>query len=256
MRGAPGGRAPSFHAGIRAPVWKPPVEVKDVIPSCAAGVPIFQALPSEGLAELAGAMRHQRFGRGELVVAAGEEVQHLIVVARGRLKLVFTTRSGREQTVRTLGPGEFLGEMALFAPARLEGDLVALEETDACLVPRAAVQAILQKHHHAALRLVESLAQRLAEAEQMIADLGLRDVAQRLAAELLRSAAGVAPGPEGALRVRMRAPWLEVAVKLGTTPESLSRRLKSLAEQGIISQAGARTIIIKDSERLRRIAEL
>jgi len=217
------------------------------IPSCAAGVPIFQALPPAGLADLGEAMRHRHFARGELVAAAGEPVEYLIVVAGGRLKAVHTAASGREQVVRTLGPGEFLGEMALFAPARHEGDLVALEETDACLVPRRAVQAILARYPEVSVRLVEALAQRLVEAEQLVADLGLRDVGQRLAAELCRLA-------EGGL-VHLSRPWAELAVRLGTTPESLSRRLKALQAQGIIAQKGARTVLILAPERLQRLAQ-
>lgn len=219
------------------------------VPSCAAGVPIFRALPPAGLAELGGAMHHRRFERGELVVQAGEAITHLIVVARGRLKLVHTSSSGREQVVRTLGPGEFLGEMALFAEAQHEGDLVAMEESEACLIARAGIQAILLTHPEVAQAVVAALAQRLAEAEQLIADLGLRDVGQRLAAELLRLA-----GDEH--RVQLDVPWNELAYRLGTTPESLSRRLRALVQQGILAQESSRTVLINDRERLRRLAEL
>ncbi|MFZ5825041.1 MAG: Crp/Fnr family transcriptional regulator [Bacillota bacterium] len=221
------------------------------IPACAATVPIFRALPAEGLEELGRAMRHRAFARGERVVGTGEPVTHMIVVARGRLKLVHTTSSGREQVVRTLGPGEFLGEMALFAPATHEGDLIALEETEACLIARDAVQAILKKHPVVAVAAVEALARRLAEAEKLIADLGLRDVGQRLAAELLR----LAGESEGAVRVRIPVPWAEMARRLGTTPESLSRRLRALVEQGMISQESGRTVVIQDLERLRLVAD-
>lgn len=226
------------------------------IPSCAAGVPIFRILPGAELDQLGAAMRHRRFGRGELVATAGEPVEELVVVARGRLQSVHTTAGGRGQVVRTAGPGEFLGEMALFAPALHEGDLVAVEDTDVCLVPRAAVQAILRRHPDVALRLVEALAQRLADAEQTIADLGLRDVGQRLAAELLRlSLEQGAPAGDGAVRVRLPVSWVNLASRLGTTPESLSRRLRALAEQGIIRQEGRRTVVIQDPQRLRRLAE-
>jgi CRP-like cAMP-binding protein len=225
------------------------------IPSCAAGVPIFQVLPPEGMAELGEAMRHRQVAKGELLAAAGEPVAHLIVVARGRLKLAHTSQSGREQVVRVLGPGEFFGEMALFAPAQYDGDLIALEDTAVCMVPRKAVQVLLQRHPSVGLRLVEALAQRLAEAEQLIADLGLRDVGQRLAAELLRLAEGEGEGAQPGAAVHLPVPWAELAYRLGTTPESLSRRLKALAQQGMIEQTGTRTVVLKDPGRLRRVAE-
>lgn len=225
------------------------------IPSCAATVPIFRSLSSDGLEELGLAMHHRCVGRGERLAAAGEPVTHMVVVARGRLKVSHITQSGREQVVRTLGPGEFLGEMALFSPTLHEGELVALEETDICLLPRQAVQSVMERHPSVAIRLVEALAQRLAEAEQLIADLGLRDVGQRLAAELLRLAQRTTPAPDGTIRVRVPAPWAELAFRLGTTPESLSRRLKAMSEQGLLSQSGLRTVTLLDSERLRALAQ-
>ncbi|HWI60526.1 MAG TPA: Crp/Fnr family transcriptional regulator [Symbiobacteriaceae bacterium] len=218
------------------------------LPSCAAGVPIFRALPPDGMDELGQSMRHRRFAKGELVAATGAPVAYLIVVANGRLKQVHVSAGGREQVVRLLGPGDFLGEMALFAPAVHEHTLLAAEESDCCLVPREAIQSLMRRHPDVALRLVESLAQRLAQAEQLIVDLGLRDVGQRLAVELLREAAG-------STKVKMPGPWSELALRLGTTPESLSRRLKTFAEQGLIRQEGARTVVILEPEKLRRIAE-
>ncbi len=228
--------------------------VVPAIPSCVAGVPIFRVLPPDGLEELGKALRHQHYERGEAVALAGNPVKQLVVVARGRLKLAHSTAGGREQVVRILETGDFLGEMALFTPAHHEGDLIALGATEVCLVPRPAVQAILQRHPGVAIRLVEALAQRLAAAEQLVADLGLRDVAQRLAAELLRASAGATQGPEG-IRVRMPVPWAQIALRLGTTPESLSRRLKALVEEGVLLQEGPRTVIIADVARLRELAE-
>lgn len=245
--------------GIRRPDADAMKEARPLtqIPSCIAGVPIFRALPAEGMDDLGRAMRHRHLEKGETLATSGDPVAHLVVVARGRLKLVHTSRSGREQVVRVLGAGEFHGEMALFAPTRYEGDLVALESAEVCMLPREAVQDVLKRHHSVALRLVEALAQRQAESEQLIADLGLRDVGQRLVAELLRLAAGeggvdrLEPG----VKVCVPLPWAEMAFRLGTTPESLSRRLKSLAQQGLIEQSGTRDVVLKEIHRLRQMVE-
>ena len=225
----------------------------DDIPSCAAGVPVFKMLSPADLAKVGGAMSHKHFRKGEVVASAGSTLDHLFVVARGRLNVVHTTAGGREQVVRTLGPGEFLGEMALFYESVLEGDVVAVEETDACVLPKQAVQEVL-KNPAASLRLVEEMAKRLSTAEQLIADLGLREVGQRLAAELLRLAPSGEQGPQGAT-VTVPVPWARLAAKLGTTPETLSRRLGTLADQGIIRQLGGRSILILNLDRLREISQ-
>jgi len=224
------------------------------LPACAAGVPFLRDLPPAALAELGRSMRHRHVERGELLALAGDPVEALIVVARGQLKAARSTASGREQIVRSLGPGEFLGELALFTPAHHESDLTAVEPSDVCLVSRQAVQALLRQYPEAAVHLVESLARRLTDAEELIAELGLLDVGQRLAGELVRVAeGGESVGDE--IRVRLRVPWTEVAARIGTTPESLSRRLKRLVADGIVRQAGPRTVVIRDLARLRLLAE-
>jgi CRP/FNR family transcriptional regulator len=48
---------------------------------------------------------------------------------------------------------------------------------------------------------------------------------------------------------------VELATRLGTTPESLSRRLRALADQGLIRQEGGRKLVVLDLEALRAIAE-
>lgn len=251
------------------------------IPSCAAAVPVFRMLPDSQLLKLGEAMEHRHFHKGDIVASAGSPLDHLIVVAHGRLNIVHTTVAGREQVVRSLGPGEFLGEMALFYETKLDGDVIAAEDSAACLLPRRAVQEVLQ-HPPAALKLVEEMAKRLASAEQLIADLGLKEVGQRLAAELVRlmEPAGMPPDVSAGVPTAAKAdakadvpadatirsahnqilvtvpvPWSHLASKLGTTPETLSRRLGSLADQGVIRQLGGRKLVILDPDRLRTIAE-
>ncbi len=223
------------------------------VPSCAAGVPFLRALPHAALVELGQAMRHRHIERGQVLALAGDPVEHLIVVAQGRLKLAQTTISGREQLLRTVDPGEFHGELALFAPARYDGDLIALDPSEVCLLGREAVQGLLTRHPDAAITLVETLARRLTQAERMIADLGLHDVGQRLAGELLRASGDATVAND--TRVRLPVPWREVAARIGTTPESLSRRLRVLADAGIVRQERARTVVILDAERLRLLAD-
>ncbi|MGI6082462.1 MAG: Crp/Fnr family transcriptional regulator [Limnochordia bacterium] len=222
-----------------------------MVESCAMAVPVFRDLPAESLQQLDETMQHRRWSRGETVMAHGTFIEHLVIVADGELKLVRTTSSGREQVIRVLGPGEFFGEMALFTQIELEGDLIAAADTGVCMVPRAGVQKLLRVHPELSLALVEALAQRLYEAEQLIAELGLRDVGQRLAAALLRYAEAAETNT-----VSLPISWAELAVRLGTTPETLSRRLRTMTEKGIIEQKAQRLFVVVDHEALSDLARI
>jgi len=225
------------------------------IPGCVSIVPIFRDLPTPALAELEQAMMHKRFPRGEIIHRAGDRVSELLVVASGQLRIVHTHPSGREQIVRIVGPGELIGELGLLAPAHYEGELVAAIPTEVCILPREAVQSVMRNYPDAALRLIESLAKRLALAEQMIGDLSLRDVGQRLAAELCRMAPFGRRLEGNRIQIEISGSWADLANKLGATPESLSRRLKSLTDAGVIQRTeGSRTLVILDLEKLEAMA--
>lgn len=219
--------------------------------SCTAAVPVFRSLPAGSLQELDETMHHRRWGRGEVVLAHGALIEHLVIVAEGELKLTRITASGREQVIRVLGPGDFFGEMALFTQITLEGDLVATSDTSVCMVPRASVQRLLQTHSELSVALVEALAQRLYEAEQQIVELGLRDVGQRLAAALLRYAKAT-----NVAVIQLPISWAELAVRLGTTPETLSRRLRVMVEEGLIEQMGPRLFVVRDLQGLKDLAQI
>lgn len=228
------------------------------VTSCIYNVPIFKQLPEEHVRRLQRVMVHRHLQPGDVCVRAGNTVEHLFVVHRGSLRLSRIGGSGREQVLRELGPGEFYGEISLFAEVISEGDLVAASETEACVLERSAVQSVLHAAPHMTMPLVQALARRLFEAERAIGELALYDVGQRLAAELLRQAAEAA-GLEaigadvllsGTVRFRLPLSWAQLATKLATTPESLSRRLSSFGAEGLIGVNG-RDVVIHDVEKLR-----
>ena len=223
------------------------------IVSCIHQVPVFRVLPQDSVERLQGIMQHSRMEPGDTVLRMGDTLHRLVVVVRGRLKLSRTSKNGREQIIRELGPGHFFGEMALFTEVQSEGDLVAMEPTHVCMLERGALQTELQKTPHVNWLLVEMLARRLAEAERLVGDLSLLDVSERLASELLRLAQSGRPTSQG-IRVELPFAWAQLATRLGTTPESLSRRLRDFSEAGWV-QADGRHLLIRDMDRLREVVD-
>ena len=109
-------------------------------------------------------------------------------------------------------------------------------------------------NQNVALKLAEALARRLSRAESLIADLGLKDVGQRLAKEIMFLAQSGKPADEG-IEVTVPLAWAEIAARIGTTPETLSRRLNAFADQGLIRLTGPRSLIVLRPLKLQAIAE-
>ncbi len=193
--------------------------------------------------------QQHRFRLGERIASVGDPAPHLLLVARGRVHLIYHNRHGYALAVRTATVGNFLAEYALLPDARHEGDLVTAESSEVWMIPRQAVVDAVQQDPQLAVDLLRSFADGMVRMELHIIDLGRLEVKQRIAGAIMHLATR---GNVTASRVWLPAPWAAFAMWLGTTPETVSRELRKLARAGIISVHGTRGIQILDPAALRR----
>ena len=85
-------------------------------------VPLFADVPGRTLAALAMRAREVEVAEGDVVIEQGAVEDHLFAVVRGR----FVARDG-ERTLRELGPGATVGELAALAPEPRSASVTALE---------------------------------------------------------------------------------------------------------------------------------
>lgn len=215
---------------------------------CVRRVPIFQGLSDSELAAVAALARPVRLRRGEVAYTAGAPVGTLLVVHRGRVSLTHRAPDGREQVVRVLEEGEFVGEDAFLSGARPDHDVVAAADTQLCTFSHADLARLVGQHPGIAVRMLQTLSTRLAEADRLLASVSGQDVVARVAGYLLDLPA--TRGSAGHPLVRLPLPKKAIASYLGTTPESFSRSLSTLAREGVIESAGARCVLVLDPAAL------
>jgi len=210
---------------------------------------LFEGLDDAYLDELVVRGRRKRFEAGQAVFFEGEKADGLYVVLRGRMKVFKLSPKGREQTLKIMGPGEPVGEVAVLSgepyPASAEG----IDAGEAFYIPRQAFLDLVGREPEVAMRLLAALSARLRSFASLIEDLSLRDVSERLAAHLLSLAS--AGGPEQIIDLDVSKTQLSAAV--GTVPETLSRAFGQLARAGAVETHGRR-VHIKDRALLERVA--
>lgn len=211
---------------------------------CISVVPIFNHLEKEQMDEIMKTVRSVSFIKGEMIYRAGQRSDSLYIVNQGRIKIYRLSESGKEQLVRMLKPGDFTGELALFKETVHESFAEALEKTRVCLIKRSDLQKFLLKYPSISLRLLAEFADRLEQAEKQFS-LVTEKVETRLAlflAECMES--------EGQNPFVLPMSKKDLASYLGTTPETLSRKLADLERQGYIRQKAHKKIEILDMEGL------
>jgi CRP/FNR family transcriptional regulator len=162
------------------------------------------------------------------------------------VKVYRLTESGGEQLVRLMSPGDFLGETALLADATSDHFAEALRPSEICSLGREPVTRLLAERPGVALQMLQTVSDRLGTAEQRLSALTGHSAGQRLAQQLLYLA-----DEAGSSSFRLPTTKKDLASYVGTSPETLSRRLGALQESGIIRLGPGRTVEVLDPAQLQ-----
>ncbi|MDN5558972.1 MAG: Crp/Fnr family transcriptional regulator [Ruaniaceae bacterium] len=214
---------------------------------CVARVPLFQGLSFEDQLAVATLASHSVVDRGEQLYAAGSRSSQLMVVHTGAVKVTRIDIDGREQILRVLGPGAFIGESAFLTGERPTHFATAMEPASMCVFRHADLGRLVREHPSIGLRMLQEVSRRLAATESRLAAVISGDVTSRLAEYLL--SLPTRQVEDGTL-VQFPMAKKDIASLLDTTPESLSRQLRKLQQSGIARTTGARGLIILDIDAL------
>lgn len=123
-------------------------------------VEMFRALSNEETANLAGRLRKEGFALGEVIIREGEQGESLYVLARGRVRILLSLRSGLTEQVGTLEPGDFFGEMSLMTGEARSATVIAMDQVDCYVMEKAHLVETLAKRPELAAELSSILADR------------------------------------------------------------------------------------------------
>ncbi|WP_067433250.1 Crp/Fnr family transcriptional regulator [Nocardioides jensenii] len=211
-------------------------------------VPLFAGLPETTKHHVASAVVTRQYQRDERIYGPGDRTG-LFIVHEGLVKVHRLAASGTEQLLRLMSPGDFLGETALLADTTTDHFAVALRPSELCMLDRERFKRLLGQHPGVAVHMLQTVSGRLGLAEHMVSDLTGRSVAQRLAQQLLLLA-----DEAGRADFTLPTTKKELASYLGTTPETLSRRLATLQEAGVIRLGSGQSMELLDPASLRTVS--
>ena len=205
-----------------------------------ATIPLFEGLPKEQLDDLAMSVTDQMFNRKEIIFSEGDDGTGFYVVITGRVKVFKSSPDGKEQILHILGPGEPFGEIPVFIGKPFPANAEAMEESRIFFFPRDAFIDLIKMNPSLALNMLAVLSKRLRRFTLMIDDLSLKEVPGRLAAYLLY----LSEQETGTSHLELKITKSQLASLLGTIPETLSRILRRMVEQGLIESDGPRIKIV------------
>jgi CRP/FNR family transcriptional regulator len=206
--------------------------------------PVFAALPEEDLRALASLAVLLRYGGKKTVFREGDAVDGFYVVASGKVKIFKLSEEGKEQVLHVIEPGGSFAEAALFEEGRYPAHAETLSETEILFFRKQPFLELLEKRPALSLRMLASLSRWLHRMTDLVEDLSLRNVETRLLLFLWREMSDRGLAVKDGATLELPFGKNVLAARLGAAPETFSRALKKLQEEGRISVRGKRIKIM------------
>ena len=204
---------------------------------------VLGGLPDDAIETLVARARHVRFAKRETLYRPGDEGDSLMVILPGRVKISNVTDDAREVVLNFLGPGDLNGEIAVLDGKGRSADATALEPTEAAVIYRRDLLAVLERHPAALLGIVAELAGKLRMTSAMV-EHGLLQMSAKAARGLLRLAEMHGKEADGGTHLDIKLSQKDLGSYLGLSRENTSRELGRLREAGLIRSDGGEIVIV------------
>ena len=194
-------------------------------------------------------MRTLRAAKGRTIISAGARTADVFYLAEGEVQVLLFSANGREVSVRNLGPGAVFGELAALDGLPRSASVIALSDVRLRIMSRDDFLSCIEASSEAALWLARRLGAEVRRLTERVFELSALNVQARLHCELLRLARG--GGPHASL-VSPAPTHAELANRIGTHREAVTRELRALAQMNIIRNH-RRSLEFLDVAELERV---
>jgi CRP-like cAMP-binding protein len=130
--------------------------VADPIVVALSRVPLFAGLSADDLATLATVTSRRSLDVGMVLTTEGEVGEEFYVIERG-----VVTITARDQLLRTLGPGDFLGEIAIVFGGTRTATAVATEPGSLLVLPKPDFLELLAANTSIEDKILSTASERL-----------------------------------------------------------------------------------------------
>ncbi|URM94089.1 cyclic nucleotide-binding domain-containing protein [Actinomadura madurae] len=189
------------------------------------------------------AARPRAFGPGAPILRQGYPADYVVVIRTGWTK-VRVDRAGEERIVAVRGPGDLIGERALFEGDAWSATVIALDAVEALVIEAADFRRVVERHPGVQSVLEKQAHDRAIEAAAHTSGTELADTQLRLAA--LFTTLSRARGRTLPVTGRELAGWTS------SSPAAVDSVLARWGGQGLV-RAEAATIDVLDVARLERL---
>lgn len=213
-------------------------------------VPLFTDLSDEEMTLIARSVSRLRFDRGATIFVEGDACHELLIVEEGTVKIFKSAASGRQQLIGIERAGNSLAEVPVFDGGRYPAAAEAAVSAVLLRLPADQFRRICLQNPELGLKVFKVLGHRLGHLASLVEELSFSTVRGRLIARLIRLADETGELTPRGIQFQLTENNEELAARLGTVRDLISRNLGRLHCAGLIEMT-RRTVNIPDLSILR-----
>lgn len=229
------------------------IELNDYIINSMRQCVLLQPLDSDDFDEVVRTARASQLSDNSTLFLQGSALSHIYFLISGGVKLQRLSPMGDEKVIEIIRPGQTFAEAVMFAGgAQYPVSAVAVSASVVVGIHANTYMTLLKKSNALSLNLLSKISQRLHWMVNEVDRLTLHNATFRLVDYLLSH---IPAESNERAEVSLIAPKHVIASRLSIKPETLSRSLKDLSQQGLIALDGSEIELI-DISKLRQLISL
>jgi CRP/FNR family transcriptional regulator len=212
-------------------------------------VPLFAELSDQQLGAIAERVTRKRYERYATVFSEGDLCRELLIVEEGSVKLLKSAANGRQQLIGIERTGNTLAEVPVFDGGRYTVTALVIETTVLLRLDAEHFRRVCLQQPEVAAKVIKVLGHRLRHLEKLVEELSFSTVRGRLIAYLLHLAEECGKRDGSSVEFELNENNEELAARIGTVRELVSRNLGRLHGDGLIEMR-RRIVRIPNVQRL------
>lgn len=200
--------------------------------------PLFAGLPRAHFDDLAAASRLLELPANHPLCRAGEPIREAHVLFNGSVKRSTTLAGETEKIIELVQSQQMLGIGELLGATHYTANCTAITASIIVAIDIRTLRSVIQKDLHLSWRIIQALAQRQCAVEFDITGHHYGLIGTQRLLDYLLELAGDRARLAGETTVTLKASKKMIAGRIGMTPESFSRSLRQLSDNGFVVVEG------------------
>lgn len=218
-----------------------------------AGIKELQNLSKAELETVAGYCHWHRYAAGEVIVRHQNDINSTFFIVEGMVRITYNSHEGHEVILCDLSSGDIFGELAAIDGHTRSATVTAKKDSVVASLPAQSFLDIIYSNKEIYLAVLERLTSQVRHLIDRVYGLSALKVPNRIRAELLRLAKIHSAAPNRGV-ISPVPTHAEIAIRLNTHRETVTRELNALARKKVIARIG-RDLHILDMTSLGKMVE-